>query len=78
MKYPRISKITRMDIRIYPYPVDIRIFHIRSQPYHFYLCSVIEGLEKLKDKLNLNIGILKRMKNLSNNDNELMNMLDQI
>jgi len=33
---------------------------------------------KVQDELNLNIGILKRMKNLSNNDNELMNMLDQI
>jgi hypothetical protein len=33
---------------------------------------------KVQDELNLNIGILKRMKNLSNNDNELMNMLEQI
>ena len=33
---------------------------------------------KIQDELNLNIGILKRMKNLSNDDDELMNMLDQI
>ena len=33
---------------------------------------------KVLDELNLNIGTLKRIKNLSNNDNELMNLLSQI
>jgi hypothetical protein len=33
---------------------------------------------KVLDELNLNIGTLKRIKNLSNNDNELMNLLRQI
>jgi len=33
---------------------------------------------KVLDELNLNIGILKRIKSLSNNDNELMNLLRQI
>ena len=34
--------------------------------------------KKLKSDLNLNIGTLKRIKNLSSNDEQLMNMLDQI
>jgi signal transduction protein with GAF and PtsI domain len=33
---------------------------------------------KVLDELNLNIGTLKRIKNLSNNDDELMNLLGQI
>ena len=32
----------------------------------------------LKKELNLNIGTLKRVKNLSSNEDELMNMLGQI
>ena len=34
--------------------------------------------KKLKTELNLNIGTLKRIKNLSSNNEQLMNMLDQI
>ena len=34
--------------------------------------------KKLKSELNLNIGILKRIKNLSSDDEQLMSMLDQI
>ena len=34
--------------------------------------------KKLKLELNLNIGTLKRIKNLSSDDEQLMNMLDQI
>ena len=34
--------------------------------------------KKLQEKLNLNIGTLKRIKNLSNNEGELMKMFDQI
>ena len=34
--------------------------------------------KKLKSDLNLNIGTLKRIKNLSSNNEQLMNMLDQI
>ena len=33
---------------------------------------------KVQDELNLSVGILKRMKNLSDNDYELMNMLNKI
>ena len=34
--------------------------------------------KNLKSELNLNIGTLKRIKNLSSDDEQLMNMLDQI
>ena len=34
--------------------------------------------KKLQEELNLNIGTLKRIKNLSNNEGELMKMFDQI
>ena len=34
--------------------------------------------KKLKTELNLNIGTLKRIKNLSSDNEQLMNMLDQI
>ena len=34
--------------------------------------------KKLKSDLNLNIGTLKRIKNLSSNNEQLMNMHDQI
>ena len=34
--------------------------------------------KKLKSELNLNVGILKRIKNLSSDEEQLMNMLDQI
>ena len=34
--------------------------------------------KNLKSDLNLNIGTLKRIKNLSSDDEQLMNMLDQI
>ena len=43
--------------------------------------GVIIGYEigkLLKKELNLNIGTLKRVKNLSSNEDELMNMLGQI
>ena len=35
-------------------------------------------LENIKSELNLNIGTLKRIKNLSSDNEQLMNMLDQI
>ena len=34
--------------------------------------------KNLNSELNLNIGTLKRIKNLSSDDEQLMNMLDQI
>ena len=34
--------------------------------------------KNLKSELNLNIGTLKRIKNLSSDNEQLMNMLDQI
>ena len=44
---------------------------------HDNLQLSIKG-KKLKSDLNLNIGTLKRIKNLSSNNEQLMNMLDQI